>query len=102
ADLKTRTLPPPPPSSPASPGNGPGDGVVAVYIKPEAADLSSWKHLDGAAAGCGSSLSSDLRLPAQEAQAWGFKDGIFHNSIWLEQAAEFTTGITQREIPADV
>ncbi|KAG7219725.1 hypothetical protein INR49_018888 [Caranx melampygus] len=29
----------------------------------------------------------------KEAQAWGFKDGIFHNSIWLEQAA----GVYHRE-----
>ncbi|XP_075886809.1 tumor necrosis factor-inducible gene 6 protein [Nelusetta ayraudi] len=29
----------------------------------------------------------------KEAQAWGFKNGIFHNSIWLEQAA----GVYHRE-----
>ncbi|XP_041724849.1 tumor necrosis factor-inducible gene 6 protein-like [Coregonus clupeaformis] len=29
----------------------------------------------------------------KEAQAWGFRNGIFHNSIWLEQAA----GVYHRE-----
>ncbi|XP_068936286.1 tumor necrosis factor-inducible gene 6 protein [Petaurus breviceps papuanus] len=31
-----------------------------------------------------------------ETQGWGFKDGIFHNSIWLEQAA----GVYHREARA--
>ncbi|KAM4561318.1 tumor necrosis factor-inducible gene 6 protein [Fundulus diaphanus] len=34
-----------------------------------------------------------LVLLLKEAQAWGFKNGIFHNSIWLEQAA----GVYHRE-----
>ncbi|XP_074513655.1 tumor necrosis factor-inducible gene 6 protein [Sebastes fasciatus] len=29
----------------------------------------------------------------EEAQAWGYKNGVFHNSIWLEQAA----GVYHRE-----
>ncbi|MEQ2230067.1 Tumor necrosis factor-inducible protein 6 protein [Ilyodon furcidens] len=34
-----------------------------------------------------------LVLLLKEAQAWGFRNGIFHNSIWLEQAA----GVYHRE-----
>ncbi|XP_020493509.1 tumor necrosis factor-inducible gene 6 protein [Labrus bergylta] len=38
-------------------------------------------------------LLTALCLLLKEAQAWGYKDGIFHNSIWLEQAA----GVYHRE-----
>ncbi|AWP13621.1 putative tumor necrosis factor-inducible 6 protein [Scophthalmus maximus] len=34
-----------------------------------------------------------LGLLLKEAQAWGFRNGIFHNSIWLERAA----GVYHRE-----
>ncbi|XP_023192240.1 tumor necrosis factor-inducible gene 6 protein [Xiphophorus maculatus] len=34
-----------------------------------------------------------LVLLLKEAQSWGFRNGIFHNSIWLEQAA----GVYHRE-----
>ncbi|XP_007569328.1 tumor necrosis factor-inducible gene 6 protein [Poecilia formosa] len=34
-----------------------------------------------------------LILLLKEAQSWGFRNGIFHNSIWLEQAA----GVYHRE-----
>ncbi|KAI9518812.1 Tumor necrosis factor-inducible protein 6 protein [Dissostichus eleginoides] len=39
------------------------------------------------------SLICSLGFLLKEAQAWGYKDGIFHNSIWLEQAA----GVYHRE-----
>ncbi|XP_030283416.1 tumor necrosis factor-inducible gene 6 protein [Sparus aurata] len=38
-------------------------------------------------------LLLSLGFLLKEARAWGFKNGIFHNSIWLEQAA----GVYHRE-----